>query len=55
MSQDDPKAEGNQNILRNLRAEFPDLVHFKDEHILEEYNYWNVSDKSETFLQWIIA
>jgi len=45
--------EWNQNILRNVKAEFPGaFTSMSDANILDEFDTWNMSDKSETFAEW---
>lgn len=49
------KAEWNQNILSNLKREFPKLSEWDDYKLLKEYDDYLMSDTGEeTFLEWMI-
>lgn len=59
-SRTDINAEWNQNILRNLKAQYPELIKWIDETIIEQYNDYIMSENSAidgedycTFLEWI--
>jgi hypothetical protein len=44
----------DEQIIRNLRQEHGDKVeNVSDEMLLEVFNSWNLSDKSEPFLAWL--
>ena len=40
-----PKAEWNQNILRNLLLQHPELVEFDKHKLLKEYDDYSISDR----------
>lgn len=46
-------AEWNQNILKNLHQENAEFKEYDDYKLLLEYDNWQMSDKSETFLEWM--
>lgn len=46
-------AEWNQNILRNLKYQFPELSQWDDFVLLREYDDYIMCDTEETFLEWM--
>lgn len=46
-------AEWNQNILRNLKTQFPELTQWDDVKILKEYDDYSICETDETFLEWM--
>lgn len=46
-------AEWNQNILRNLKNQYPELKQWDDYKILKEYDDYIMCETDETFLQWM--
>jgi hypothetical protein len=47
------KAEWNQNILRNLKNQYPSLSKYDDHKILKEYDDFIMTDTDESFEQWM--
>jgi hypothetical protein len=46
-------AEWNQNILRNLKNQYPSLSQYDDYKILKEYDDFIMTDTDESFEQWM--
>lgn len=49
--------DGERNIIRNVRAsetpKLPGLVNVPDGELLQIFNDWNLSDKSEPLVDWL--
>lgn len=46
-------AEWNQNILRNLKNQYPELKQWDDYKILKEWDEYSMCETDETFVQWM--